>query len=519
MWIADVARCRQADRRATEEFGVASMVLMERAGLAVFQAVRELLGPRGSVAVVCGPGNNGGDGLVVARLCFEAGYAVEAISTAPPDEMSPECREQWVQATASGVRFVAYGETRWLRRMQCLAQADLVVDAVLGIGVKGEVRGPAREAIEYINRSGVPVLAVDVPSGIDADTGAELGEAVWATRTVTFAAAKPFLFQSAGLERSGHWTVAEIGIPSELLSEPTGARLTNPTQVAGLLPERFRGSHKGSNGHVLVVAGCESMRGAAVLCAKSALRAGAGMVTVASVEPVLESVIAHAPECCLMPLPMADGVVSADASDTVLRSQSRFDAAVFGPGLTHQPEVMDLLRRVWSRWETPAVIDADALNAVSEGIEPPPCEALLTPHPGETSRMLGRPVHEVQADRFAAVLEAVARYRRAVLLKGAFSIVGAEHEPLVVNTTGNPGMASAGVGDVLSGVAGALIGQGLGPFDAGVTAAYWHGLAGDWCASEIGPVGYTALDVCDAIPRARAKLAACGSELDTWPSS
>ncbi|MGE0001332.1 MAG: NAD(P)H-hydrate dehydratase [Fimbriimonadaceae bacterium] len=497
------------DRRSSAEYGVPAIVLMERAGLAVFEAVKGLATPGSKVTVVCGSGNNGGDGHVVARLCLEAGYQVECISTAEPGNMSPECSQQMLQAEAQGVRPVLHGDPRWARRLQCLVQSDLIVDAVLGIGAQGEVRGPAREAIEAMNRSGVPVLSVDVPSGIDADTGQELGESVWAVATVTFGMPKPFLFQGTGLEHSGHWIVADIGIPSDLLSTPTSAKLICPVRTMGSIPERLRSSHKGSNGHVLIVAGSEPLRGAAVLCARAAFRSGAGMVTVASVGPVLDAVMAQVPEACLLPLETEDGAIARSSAERVIADQHRYSAAVFGPGLTHGDTVRETLASIWSRWETPSCIDADALNAVACGVPLPPCACVLTPHPGEMSRIVGASVGDIQSDRFAAVTAAVRQTGMTVVLKGAYSILGSPDEPLVVNTTGNPGMASAGMGDVLSGVTAALLGQGLAPADAGLCAMYWHGYAGDICAERLAPIGFTASDVADALPVARAKLTEC----------
>jgi len=509
VWIADSAWAKEVDRRSSEEYGVPAIVLMERAGLAVFGAVKELLPEGGKVSVVCGPGNNGGDGHVVARLCHESGYQVECISTASAGGMSPECNQQMLQAEAQGVRPILHGDPRWSRRLQCLLQSDLIVDAVLGIGAKGEVRGPAREAIEAMNRSGVPVLSVDVPSGIDADTGQELGESVWAVSTVTFGMPKPFLFQGTGLEHAGHWTVADIGIPSDLLATPTTAKLICPMRTLGSIPERLQSSHKGSNGHVLVVAGSDAMRGAAVLCAKAAFRSGAGMVTVASIAPVLDAVMSQVPEACLLPLEATEGAISRSSAERIVADQHRYSAAVFGPGLTHGEAVRETLASIWSRWETPSCIDADALNALACGVPLPPCACILTPHPGEMSRIVGTSVDEIQSDRFAAVTDAVRQTGMTVLLKGAYSILGSPHEPLSVNTTGNPGMASAGMGDVLSGVTAALLGQGLAPVDAGLCAMYWHGYAGDICAERLAPIGFTASDVADALPLARAKLTSC----------
>ncbi len=512
MWIADTNRCREIDHRATEEFGMPAMVLMERAGLAVFDAVRQMLPEGGRIAVLCGRGNNGGDGFVLARLAQEHGLGVDCLVTATEGELREECRQQMLQARAQGVHPIFCDDARWTRRIDCLTGYDLVVDAVLGIGAAGELRGHVAHAIHAMNRSGTPVISVDVPSGIHTDTGSDLGESVWALRTITFGLPKPYLFQGIGLEHAGYWSVADIGFPSQLLHEPTGAKLIDAAWVAGLVPERLKASHKGSNGHVLIVAGSRSMRGAAALAAVGALRSGAGMVTVAGVEPVLQAVIQHAPECTLIPLDERDGVIDPAGIDLLAANQHRFTSALFGPGLTHEAPVLDALARVWSRWETPCVIDADALNAVAHGVALPPCEAVLTPHPGEMGRLLQRTVAEVQADRFATVRDSVERFGKAVLLKGPHSIVGAPHEPLLVNTTGNPGMASAGMGDVLGGLLAALLGQELPPYEAAGVAMFWHGRAGDHSAQTEGPVGFTARDVARNLPLARAKLCATCSE-------
>jgi NAD(P)H-hydrate epimerase len=248
------------------------------------------------------------------------------------------------------------------------------------------------------------------------------------------------------------------------------------------------------------------MRGAAVLAAKAAVRAGAGLVTVASVDPVLDAVAAHLPEALMLPLSEEDGRISPKAVDTVLTAKSRFTGAVFGPGTTHDGPVLEFFSGLWSRWEAPSVIDADALNAVALGAGLPPCDAVLTPHPGELSRLMEVTVAEIQSDRFRAAREAAERFKKTVLLKGAHSIVAAPDETLLVNGTGNPGMASGGMGDVLSGVIGALLGQELPSYPAAACGMTWHGLAGDLRARETGPVGYTASEVADTLPQARAKL-------------
>jgi len=506
VWIADSERSNQIDHKAACEFGLSSTVLMERAGLAVFEALKSLLPEGGRIVVFCGKGKNGGDGLVVSRLAKDANYGVEVLVAATEAELSSEAADQLRAARAHGVQPIFVDDARWERRIDMVACRDLVIDALLGTGARGSVDGPVRQSIQAINRSGVPVIAVDVPSGICCNTGEELGESVWALRTVTFGLPKPFLFEGIGLEHSGYWTVADIGYPQCLLEEPTSARVVDAEWVGSLLPERRKASHKGENGSILIVAGSQRMRGAAILAAKAALRSGAGLVTVASVPAVCDAIAASVPEALTLPLPEANGVIAPEAAQLILDVQSRYHAALFGPGLTHEPPLMDFLGRVWSGWHTPCVIDADALNSVSQGVELPKAECVLTPHPGEMSRLLKCSIAEIQADRFRTVSQAVSSTHQCVLLKGPYSIVGEPGQPMMVNCTGNPGLASGGMGDVLSGIIATLLAQELPSYYAASCGMYWHGAAADLCADEIGTIGYSASDVANALPRARCKI-------------
>jgi NAD(P)H-hydrate epimerase len=506
MWIADAAHSRSIDLQATQEYGIPVRVLMERAGLAVFEAVRELLPDGGRVAVFCGKGNNGGDGFVVARLARERGYNVVCLVAAEEGDLTADAHEQMRMARMQGVEPIYFNDARFERKLECLGNFDLVVDGLLGTGARCEVKGAIKSAIQAINRSGVPAVAIDVPSGIACDTGEELGESVWALRTVTFGHPKPFLFQGTGLEHSGYWTVHEIGYPCALLKEPTDARLLDGEWVASLLPERLRASHKGDNGSILIVAGSRTMRGAAILAARAALRSGAGLVTVAGIEDVCAAVSAQLPEALVLPLPERDGVVGADAARVLLSMRKKVDAALFGPGMTHEPPILEFLEKIWAEWDRPCVIDADALNAVSHGVHLPQAECVLTPHPGEMSRLLHSSIAEIQADRFVTVRQAVEQFQQCVLLKGPYSIVGEPGQPMLVNRTGNPGLASGGMGDVLSGVITTLLAQDLPPYYAASCAMFWHGEAADLLAGDLGTVGYLAGEVADALPRARARI-------------
>ncbi|HWA84029.1 MAG TPA: NAD(P)H-hydrate dehydratase, partial [Fimbriimonadaceae bacterium] len=375
------------------------------------------------------------------------------------------------------------------------------------------VEGPIKEAIQAINRSGVPVISIDVPSGIECDTGQELGESVWACRTVTMGQPKPCFFQGIGLEHSGYWDVADIGYPEELLEEPTEARLIDDDWVGNLLPERLRASHKRDNGALLIVAGSRTMPGAATLVARAALRTGAGLVTVASVPSVCEAVSHHLPEVLLMPLPEKNGVIAPEAAEMLLERQDAYTAAAFGPGMTHEQPAIEFLTNLWAGWRKPCVIDADALNCVALGVELPRTPCILTPHPGEMGRLLKQSVAELQSDRFLSVRLATERFHRCVLLKGPFTIVGEPDHPLLVNTTGNPGMAAGGMGDTLTGIIATLLAQDLPTYLAAACGVHWHGLSADLCACEIGPIGYTAADVSNYLPSARVRiLSSCESK-------
>lgn len=505
MWIASSERSREMDCRASDEYGIPAMVLMERAGLAVFDSVRELLPQGGAISVLCGKGNNGADGFVVARLAKDQDYQVEVLVAATESELMPDALQQFKTTVIHGIQPIFSDDARWQRRIEALGSRELVVDALLGTGSRCELKGPVLEAVRGINRSGVPVIAIDLPSGIDCNTGEELGDSVWALRTVTLGLPKPFLFQGTGLDHAGYWSVEEIGMPSGLLNEPTEARIIDSKWVANLLPERMKNAHKGDSGGVLIVAGSSRFRGAATLAAMGALRSGAGRVTVAGITAVCDAVAAQLPEAILLPLPELDGEV-APAAVEMLTDLRGIHAAVFGPGLGSGAGVQSFLAELWARWTIPCVLDADALNVASLGIRLPETECVLTPHPGEMSRLLKLSVAEIQANRFCAMRQAVALLGQCVLLKGPYSLVGMPGQPALVNTTGNPGMATGGMGDVLSGVIATLIAQDLPPYFAAGCAMNWHGAAGDYCAKEIGAIGYSASDLAMALPRVRTTI-------------
>lgn len=504
MWIVSAEQSRSLDRRASE-MGASMQVLMERAGKAVADAAIESTSDGESIVVVCGKGNNGGDGMVAARYLSKAKRRVECLVAAQESELGDEPTRQLKLLRLAGVLPIFSDDEHFERKLRCLRCRHLVVDALLGVGATRAVHGVVQRAIEAVAASGAPVVSVDLPSGIHPDTGEVLGEAVFATRTVTFGLPKRCFFQGAGIDAVGTWSVADIGFPGELLEEDTGARLICPHWVSRVLLERINGTHKGANGSVLIVAGSERFRGAAALAARGALRAGAGLVTVASIPSVCASVAAQLPEVVFHLLAEQNGAISADGAEDLVKRMDEFDAAVFGPGLSKAPSVREFLSRIWAQTKTPSVVDADALNLISEGLTPPAAMSVFTPHPGEMGRLMASSASEVEANRFAAIREAEHKYGGVMVLKGPRTLVMHESD-LRVNMTGNTGMATGGSGDVLSGVIGALLAIRHTPFDAAAAAVHWHGLAGDVCAERVGAFGYLSHEIADALPAARAKL-------------
>ncbi len=506
MKIVTAAQMRALDRAASEGRGLAGRVLMERAGTAVAEAAARLARerPLGDVVIVCGRGNNGGDGFVAARHLVKLGFPVRVLLVGAAAEVAGDAQEnlqrlQEAALTASEVQQAA-------PVAEACRQASVVVDALLGTGLSGEVRGLAAEVIQAMNEAGPPVLAVDIPSGLEADTGAVLGVAVRAVATVTMGLPKLGLYLYPGMDFAGEISVADIGFPDDLVAEsPFAATLTEAEWVGQLLPRRVRSAHKGDLGRVLLIAGSVGMTGAATLAAEAALRAGTGLAYVGVPESLNDVLEVKLTEALTYPLPETpERSLHRRALDRILARSEEMDALAIGPGVSRHPETAALIRELVARVQKPFVLDADGLNAVAEdpsALEGEHAPCVLTPHPGEMSRLLGLSIGEVQAKRLEVARAAAARFRSTVVLKGQYSVV-ADAERLMLNPTGNPGMATGGTGDVLTGVIASLIGQHLSVFKAAAAGAYLQGLAGDVAAEQVGPVSLLAGDLVTALPEA-----------------
>jgi NAD(P)H-hydrate epimerase len=509
------AAMRALDRHTIEKLGVAGEVLMESAGRAVAEAALGLLPAAGApVLVVCGTGNNGGDGLVAARHLHGIGVPVRAALVGDERQVRGDAARQLGRAREIGLPIE---NGRWRA-----PPAGVLVDALFGTGLSRAVEGEARSAIRRINaaRAAAPralrVLSVDLPSGLCADTGQILGEAVQADLTLTFGLPKLGLALEPGRSRAGRVRVVRIGIAAEAPGVVPDAELWTRAAAGARLPARPPAGHKGTFGHVLLVAGSEGKTGAAALAAQGAGRAGAGLVTLACPAGLNDILEVKCTEAMTAPLPETQRrSLSAAALEAVLGLAAERDAVGLGPGIGREPETGELVRELLLRLEGPLALDADALFALArepERLRRRRAPTLLTPHPGEAARLLGARAADLERDRPGAARRLAARTGAVVLLKGAASVIAGPDGRTVVNPTGGPALGSGGTGDVLLGVVAAFLAQGMEPFEAAALAAYLHGFAGDRLAARLGPAGLLAEDLAAELPLAARGLRRAAAE-------
>ena len=513
MKIATGREMREIDKSTMEWFGLPGIVLMENAGRAVAEKAVALLGePKGKIVfIVCGRGNNGGDGYAAARWLHNCGVRVKLFLAMDRTVVKGDALTHLETALRMGIECFDHTEPRGLEKARiAVAFADLVIDALAGIGLHGELSTIYKESIELMNSAGKKILAIDIPSGVDVDTGAVREKAVQAMATVTFGLPKPGLLLQPGAACAGEVVVAPIGIPQELLTAATIRQtLITPDYVVSRLPRREADAHKGSQGHVLAVAGSRGLSGAAFLAAQGALRAGAGLVTVAVPESIRNVMEMKTTEAMTLELPETlAGGLGDDAVKLIQDFSARSSVVLIGPGLGRHEETLAAVREMVRVIDRPLVLDADALYAMAghnEILAAAGGLAVLTPHPGEMARLTGLSVKQIQTDRLGSARRAAAEWNSIVVLKGSRTVVAFPDGDLYVNPTGNPGMATGGTGDVLAGMIAALIAQGLSSHDAAVLAVYLHGRAGDLAAAG-RIVGMTALDLVEQVPAALHSL-------------
>ena len=504
MKVLSAAEMRDVDRH-TIELGIPGMILMENAGSRVVDFLMEKFAPLSDqhIVVLCGKGNNGGDGLVVARQLFTRfrPRALHVVLAGEPGEFKGDAAENLRMLRACGGGF-AREITLEMRR------ATLLVDALLGTGLTGAARGRSAELIHEANTGfgQAKVIAVDIPSGMESDSAASVGEFVRADYTVTFTAPKPCHVLSPACENVGELRLAQIGSPPELYENDASVwlHLSEPTLFRALFQPRLSESNKGLYGHALIVAGGRGKTGASAMAGVAALRAGAGLVTVASAESAINTIAAYEPALMTDPLPETGSGMIRDLPHDALK---RKNVVAIGPGMGSEPETVALIRRLVRDLEVPMVVDADGLNAIAGVLERATGPRVLTPHPGEMSRLTGKSTVEVQADRAGIARGFAQEHGVFLVLKGNRSVIASPDGRVWINPTGSPALATGGTGDVLTGLLAGLLAQYPDQIEAAVLAAvYLHGRAGQIGARELGDKGLIATDLFRYLPEAMREV-------------
>ncbi|MGO9566682.1 MAG: NAD(P)H-hydrate dehydratase [Desulfomonilaceae bacterium] len=511
MYLVTAEEMRAFDAAAIEEYGIPGVVLMENAGRTTFHILKTHLGGDVrdlKVSVVAGPGNNGGDGYVIARYLMNHGADVQTFLLSPREKIKGDALVNLLVLERMSSRVYEVTDEESLKQaVRQWRQSQVVVDAILGTGLNSEVRSPYRESIVEINRVNALRVAVDLPSGLDADTGRVLGCAVQADLSVTYGFKKLGMALYPGLEICGKVEVVDISIPLHAIEKnpPRAWLYERPDAVEFWRLRSDAQAHKGIFGHLLIVGGSPGRTGAPAMAARAASRIGAGLVTVgvpASLNPILEAKLT---EEMTEPLPESvPGYLGSAAVDRILKLAEGKRCVVLGPGLSTVEGISELINKLLAVYQRRLVIDADGLNALAPNLDvlrQTKTRVVLTPHPGEMARLTGKTVREVQQDRMGLARSLATDYGIWLILKGARTLTASPDGRIIVNTTGTPWMASGGQGDVLSGILGGLLVQGIPPEEALPFGVYLHGLAADNIVARVGPAPVIATDVIEELPR------------------
>jgi len=510
---ASAREMREIDLRAIQQFGIPGEILMESAGRGAFEYIMESMPDLSSAVIFCGKGNNGGDGLVIARHLKDHAVDALVILLAKMKDLKGDAKTNLDRFLKIGGQLIEVPGEEELERELIPRGAELIVDAIFGTGLESEVRGLPRRAIELINdfsgQTGTFVLAVDVPSGINASNGQLMGAAVIADATATFGLPKIGHYCYPGASHTGEIRVIDIGIP-ESLAEQVKTWTIDPAGALRMIKPRPPESHKGDNGHTLILAGSPGKTGAAVMAGESALRAGAGLVTLgvpASLHDIFEI---KTMEVMTEPVPDAETRSFDERSvPRALELLAGKDVIAIGPGIGRGKGVDEFFKKILLAATVPVVIDADGLNSLAgqmDLLKKVRAPVILTPHPGEMSRLAGMEVSEIQRDRVAAARSFAREWKVILVLKGARTVAAGPEGEAFINLSGNPGMASAGMGDALTGIIAGLLSQGYEPLPAAALGAFIHGKAGDLAYAEAGGIGIIATDLIKKIPAARKSI-------------
>ncbi len=507
MYVVTASEMKEIDRQTIDKYGIPPSILMENAGS---NTVNAILNEVGNIAfkkiyVFCGDGNNGGDGFVIARHLKSEGAIVCIVFCGDEKKLSSESLINFEAAKNYGINIFKVSDIKDLEKItDDIITADIVIDALIGTGLKSAVKDLTSRIIVFINNLGKYTVSVDVPSGIDSDTGNVMGVAVYANLTVTFGLPKTGITIYPGLAYVGKLIVADINFPPQLLSIPRKSILVTSELIPTLLPYRHPNANKGHFGPVLIIGGSRGMGGAVALAAKAALKTGAGIVTVAVPATLHDSIKSSSDEVIVSPLKETDdGFISADNFKRIIELTEKAKVVVIGPGLGRKKDTQSLVFELIQKIDKPLIIDADGINAVSEDkkhLKNIKKDAIITPHLGEMSRLTGIAIEEIIKDKIKVIKEFVREYKINVLLKDGRSIVCDVEGNIYINTTGNSGMATPGTGDVLSGIIAALTAHNITLQQAAVVGNYIHGMSGDLLLNEMSEEGIIAGDLINKIP-------------------
>jgi ADP-dependent NAD(P)H-hydrate dehydratase / NAD(P)H-hydrate epimerase len=510
--VVSTEEMRWCDEAAINTYSVSGLLLMENAGRGVVEVIKQEFSPLESkhILVICGKGNNGGDGFVVTRMLLNYCTHIIVLLMASPSELKGDAKtnfkilQKFAKKSSGQIIIQRYSK----RLLAKLSQPDIIVDAMFGAGFKGSVRKPFADVIEWVNQQQAKIVAVDIPSGIDGTTGVMKNCAIRANVTVTFGCLKSGLLCNQGRELVGSVRVVDIGIP-RMVSEDKRLQtfLVEKSDVRRILPKRSMHAHKYSVGKILVLAGSKGLTGAAALCCMSALRAGAGAVVLGTPEPIYPILARKLTETMVLPLPATSaGTLSLTALDTIREKFSWADILVIGPGLSLNSETQQLILKILLEYRGKILIDADGLNALAvhgiSKLHSLRAQFILTPHVGEFSRLSNMSSKNIEEHRINAAREMAKRIGVVIVLKGVPTVVASKNGSAILNSTGNPGMATAGTGDVLSGIIAGLWAQGMSDAEAAWAGVYLHGLSGDIVAKKIGERCLVANDIIEYLSAA-----------------
>ncbi len=508
-----IEQMQEIDRTAMEEHGISGQTLMENAGTAVVESIKRLPFPVKNVVLLVGKGNNGGDGLVVARKLIKAGKSVTLLTSCDTRKFSGLSKIMWEKLTGLSHEVYCLNNEGKIKDFPLSDSSfDLVVDALFGIGLKGEVRSLEKKLIELIQQMKVPIIAVDCPSGLNCDTGIPLGIAVRADKTITFGAPKIGFFRYPAPDYTGDLQVANIGFPDSIIEKAKSSYFyLNKKEMGGLLPVRKRVFHKGDAGKVVIIGGARSMVGAVVLAARAAYRSGAGLVYLLVPDKIADIVASQVIEPIVIGLRSTpEGTISQLAVETIVSYIEKSDAVLIGPGMGRNKELVEILKKILKKDEKgssqktdpPFILDADAIyNLKNSGInlKEKDMRIAFTPHTGELANFLGKTVQYLSAHRIEACFDFTRNTDKLLVLKGIASLI-CEEDTIFINPTGNPGLATGGSGDVLAGIFAALLGQDLNLLEAACLAVFIHGYAGDMAAKNMSVYSVRARDIVEYLP-------------------